>query len=69
MRSDLLATALLLSACGGPSTQTGEDPSAGEGELPPQVSVQQPVPENLVDDQRNEAVPLEPPAARATPGE
>jgi hypothetical protein len=62
----LLPALLVLAACGGPSTQTGEDPSAGEGDAP-QPTVQQQVPENLVDDAGNEAVPLEPPPLQPTP--
>lgn len=60
MRALLLALLLPLAACGGPSTETGQDPSADEGEGT-QPLVQEGVPENLVDDPRNEAVPLDPP--------
>lgn len=66
VRALLSAGLLLLASCGGPSTETGQDKSADEGEAT-QATVQQPVPENLTDDPRNEAVPLEPPAAGATP--
>ena len=51
---------LLLAACGQASTETGQDPSSGEGDAP-QPTAQQRVPENLQDDPRNETVPVEPP--------
>lgn len=60
MRALLLALLLPLAACGGPSTETGQDPSADEGEGT-QPLVQEGVPENLVDDPRNTAMPLDPP--------
>lgn len=57
-----LLAALLLAACGQTSTQTGQDPSAGEGgDNATQPTVQQAQPENLMDDANNEAVPLDPP--------
>lgn len=53
---------LLLAACGQSSTETGQDPSSGEGrDKPTQPTVQQGQPDNLMDDPRNEAVPVEPP--------
>lgn len=61
------ALLLLLAACGGGSegANTADEESAG------QPTVQQAVPENLTDDPRNEAIPLDPPprgpAPSATP--
>ena len=67
MRHILLALPLLLAACGG--QESGSNGSDGVDKQVEPVR-QQGVPENLVDDQRNEAVPLEPPpapGASATP--
>lgn len=56
-RPAFLFLAFLLAACEGGSAggNTAEEESAG------QPVVQQPVPENLTDDPRNEAIPLDPP--------
>ena len=56
----VLALPLLLAACGG--QESGSNGSDGVDKQVEPVR-QQGVPENLVDDQRNEAVPLEPPPA------
>jgi hypothetical protein len=62
MRVLLTAALFLLAACGQTSTQTGQDPSAGEGkDEAAQPTVQQGQPENLMDDGNNQAVPLDPP--------
>ncbi|HEX8384172.1 MAG TPA: hypothetical protein VF592_12445 [Sphingomonas sp.] len=57
----LLLPVLLLAACGGGS----EGANTSDEEAAPPALVQEGVPENLTDDTRNEAVPLEPPPAVA----
>lgn len=54
---------LLLAACGGGSegANTADEESAG------QPTMQQGVPENLTDDPRNEAIPLDPPPPSPAP--
>ena len=61
MRPPIAALLLALAACGGGSegANTADEESAG------QPTVQQAVPENLTDDPRNEAIPLDPPPVSA----
>jgi hypothetical protein len=63
----ILPALLLLAACNQTSTETGQDPSSGEGGGGAQPTTLEAQPENLMDDPRNEAVPLEPPPPQPAP--
>lgn len=62
MRASVITASLLLAACG-----SGENAQEENNSLSAVVGTIQSAPENLTDDQRNEAVPLETPKPTPTP--